>query len=199
MLAEAASSFGGLVGFWHPQIGVYQSPVLRVTGDSFSPSASLGTPESLFALSSVQASCNRCRTVLHPYGMLLSLARGRQQRLPATQLILAVALLVWTGIMLVLGTGQLVDRAPVTRATLEAIVAFASLFGALVMLLFPRGAASRRLWWVAAARPWMQLLICLPVGAAVGIAFILFSKPQRRVAFHLLDTLRELKRTVKNK
>ena len=47
--------------------------------------------------------------------------------------------------------------------------------------------------WVAAARPWMQLLICLPVGAAVGIGFILFSKPQRRVAFHLLDTLRELK------
>ena len=53
--------------------------------------------------------------------------------------------------------------------------------------------------WVAAARPWMQLLICLPVGAAVGIAFILFSKPQRRVAFHLLDTLRELRKTVKNK
>jgi signal transduction histidine kinase len=53
--------------------------------------------------------------------------------------------------MLVMGTGQLADRAPVTRATLEAIVAFASLFGALVMLLFPQGAASRRLWWVAAA------------------------------------------------
>jgi signal transduction histidine kinase len=83
--------------------------------------------------------------------MLLSLARGRQQRLPATQLILAVALVIWTGVMLVLGTGRLADRAPVTRGTLEAVVAFASFFGALVMLLFPRGAGSRRLWWVAAA------------------------------------------------
>ena len=68
--------------------------------------------------------------------MLLSLARGRQQRLPATQLILAVAFVVWTGVMLVLGTGRLADHAPVTRATLEAIVAFVSFFGALVMLLF---------------------------------------------------------------
>jgi signal transduction histidine kinase len=83
--------------------------------------------------------------------MLLSLARGRQQRLPAPQLILAVAFVLWTGLVLLLGTGRLADHAPVTRGTVEAIVAFASFFGALVMLLFPQRAASRRLWWVAAA------------------------------------------------
>jgi O-antigen/teichoic acid export membrane protein len=47
---------------------------------------------------------------------------------------------------------------------------------------------------VAGARPWMQLLICLPVGFAVGIACISFSKPQRDVAIHLFETLRELKK-----
>jgi O-antigen/teichoic acid export membrane protein len=46
---------------------------------------------------------------------------------------------------------------------------------------------------VAGARSWMQLLICLPIGAAVGITFISFSKPQRRVAIYLVETLRELK------
>jgi O-antigen/teichoic acid export membrane protein len=48
--------------------------------------------------------------------------------------------------------------------------------------------------WVAAARSWVQLVICMPVGVAVGIAFISISPPQRRVALDLLDTLRELKK-----
>jgi PST family polysaccharide transporter len=47
---------------------------------------------------------------------------------------------------------------------------------------------------VAAARPWMQVLICLPVGAAVGIVFISISKPQRTVAVHLIETLREFRK-----
>ncbi len=51
--------------------------------------------------------------------------------------------------------------------------------------------------WVAAEPSWMQLLICLPVGATVGIAFISFSKPQRRVAIDLLNIFGELKKTVK--
>jgi O-antigen/teichoic acid export membrane protein len=48
--------------------------------------------------------------------------------------------------------------------------------------------------WVAAARPWMQLLICLPIGATVGIAFISFSKPQRRVARDLWQSVNEFRR-----
>ncbi len=48
--------------------------------------------------------------------------------------------------------------------------------------------------WVAAARPWMQLLICLPVGAAAGIAFISLSKPQRRVANDLWQIVNEFRR-----
>ncbi len=46
---------------------------------------------------------------------------------------------------------------------------------------------------VAGARPWMQLLICLPIGAAVGIIFVSFSKPQRTVAIDLINAVRELK------
>ena len=53
--------------------------------------------------------------------------------------------------------------------------------------------------WAAVARPSVQLLICLPVGAAVGIAFISFFKPQRRVAFYLLDIFRELRTNGQNK
>ena len=47
--------------------------------------------------------------------------------------------------------------------------------------------------WVAATRPWMQLVICLPIGAAVGIAFISFSRPQRRVVSDLWQTVNELR------
>jgi O-antigen/teichoic acid export membrane protein len=50
-------------------------------------------------------------------------------------------------------------------------------------------------WWtrslVADRRPWVQLLICLPVGAAIGLIFICISRPQRRVALHLWQSLRE--------
>ena len=41
--------------------------------------------------------------------------------------------------------------------------------------------------------PLIQLVICLPVGIAVGTAFIFSFSPQRQVALHLLETLRELK------
>ena len=83
--------------------------------------------------------------------MLLTLARGRQQRLPSTQLVLATAIALWAGLIIVLGQGELAARAPVTRGTMETAVAFAALFGALVMLLFPQQASGRRLWWLAAA------------------------------------------------
>ena len=50
-------------------------------------------------------------------------------------------------------------------------------------------------WWVqrlvADRPPWVQLLICLPVGATVGVVFICIAKPQRRVALHLAQTLLE--------
>src|SRR5438045_919559 len=88
---------------------------------------------------------------VRPCAMLLTLARGRQQRLPTAQLVLAAAIALWTVLMIVLGQGDLAARGPVTRGTMETVVAFAALFGALVMLLFPRQAAGRRLWWLAAA------------------------------------------------
>jgi O-antigen/teichoic acid export membrane protein len=42
--------------------------------------------------------------------------------------------------------------------------------------------------------PLAQLLICAPVGGIAGVAFICSFGPQRQVAIHLLDTLRELKK-----
>jgi signal transduction histidine kinase len=83
--------------------------------------------------------------------MLLSLARGRQQRLPVAQLVLAVALVIWAVLMVAVGQGDLARHTPITRGALEAVVTFAALFGAFVMLLFPQQASGRRLWWVAAA------------------------------------------------
>jgi O-antigen/teichoic acid export membrane protein len=47
--------------------------------------------------------------------------------------------------------------------------------------------------WVAAANSWIQLLVCIPAGAAVGIAFICFSKPQRRVATYLWQSMNEFR------
>ena len=48
---------------------------------------------------------------------------------------------------------------------------------------------------IAAARfvPLVQLLICLPMGLLAGSIFVYTFKPQRRVAIHLLNTLRELR------
>jgi O-antigen/teichoic acid export membrane protein len=46
---------------------------------------------------------------------------------------------------------------------------------------------------VADFRPLIQLLICGPVGVLTGIAFISLLKPQRKVAIHLLETVREFK------
>jgi O-antigen/teichoic acid export membrane protein len=42
--------------------------------------------------------------------------------------------------------------------------------------------------------PLVQLLICAPVGILAGVALICSSSPQRQVAAHLLDTMRELKK-----
>jgi PST family polysaccharide transporter len=39
-----------------------------------------------------------------------------------------------------------------------------------------------------------QLLVCVPVGVLAGAAFICTFRPQRQVAIHLLQTLRELKK-----
>jgi O-antigen/teichoic acid export membrane protein len=47
---------------------------------------------------------------------------------------------------------------------------------------------------VADLHPLTQLLICAPVGALIGGAFICAFRPQRQVALHLLDSLRELKK-----
>ncbi len=43
--------------------------------------------------------------------------------------------------------------------------------------------------------PVAQLLICVPVGVLVGALFICCFRPQRQVASHLLETVRELRRT----
>lgn len=45
---------------------------------------------------------------------------------------------------------------------------------------------------VANLHPLTQLLVCVPVGFLVGAAFICVSHPQRKVAMHLLNTVREL-------
>jgi O-antigen/teichoic acid export membrane protein len=42
--------------------------------------------------------------------------------------------------------------------------------------------------------PLAQLLICAPVGLVTGVAFICIFSPQRQVATHLFETLRELKK-----
>jgi PST family polysaccharide transporter len=47
---------------------------------------------------------------------------------------------------------------------------------------------------VADLAPLVQLLICVPAGLLAGAAFIFSFSPQRQVAIHLLDTLRELKK-----
>src|SRR5438045_2271264 len=62
---------------------------------------------------------------VRPCAMLLTLARGRQQRLPTAQLVLAAAIALWTVLMIVLGQGDLAARGPVTRGTMETVVAFA--------------------------------------------------------------------------
>ena len=46
-------------------------------------------------------------------------------------------------------------------------------------------------WFVGDAPSWMQLLICVPVGSFAGAAFICVSRPQRRVAIYLWQSLRE--------
>ena len=45
---------------------------------------------------------------------------------------------------------------------------------------------------VANLHPMTQLLICAPVGVLTGILFICIFQPQRKVAIHLLETVREL-------
>jgi len=52
---------------------------------------------------------------------------------------------------------------------------------------------------VADLRPLIQLLICAPVGVLVGAAFIWSFRAQRRVAIHLFEVLRELKKNRSNK
>ncbi len=47
---------------------------------------------------------------------------------------------------------------------------------------------------VADLRPLTQLLICAPIGILTGVAFICMFQPQRRVAIHLLETVREWNR-----
>jgi O-antigen/teichoic acid export membrane protein len=44
---------------------------------------------------------------------------------------------------------------------------------------------------VADLSPLTQILICVPVGVLTGIAFISLFKPQRNVAIHLLETVRD--------
>ena len=47
---------------------------------------------------------------------------------------------------------------------------------------------------VADLHPLTQLLICAPVGALTGIAFICMFQPQRKVAIDIVETVRELKK-----
>jgi hypothetical protein len=46
---------------------------------------------------------------------------------------------------------------------------------------------------VADLHPLAQLLICAPVGVLTGIVFISIFRPQREVAIHLLETVREFR------
>ena len=46
----------------------------------------------------------------------------------------------------------------------------------------------------ASLAPLAQLLVCVPIGVLAGAAFICTFRPQRQVAIHLLETLRELKK-----
>lgn len=62
-------------------------------------------------------------------------------------LLLAVT---WLGAILVVDNARFVVLAPTAKAGVEVILAVASLFGALVLLLFPQEAASLRLRWIAA-------------------------------------------------
>ena len=48
---------------------------------------------------------------------------------------------------------------------------------------------------VANLAPLAQLLICAPIGVLAGIGFICMFEPQRKMAVHLLEIVRELKRT----
>jgi hypothetical protein len=47
---------------------------------------------------------------------------------------------------------------------------------------------------VASLVPLVQLLICVPAGMLAAAASVYTFGPQRRVAIHLLETLRELKK-----
>jgi O-antigen/teichoic acid export membrane protein len=59
------------------------------------------------------------------------------------------------------------------------------------LVVFAVTSATR--WFIADAAPWMQLLICVPVGGIVGAVFIAISGPQRRVAIYLWQSLREFR------
>jgi len=48
---------------------------------------------------------------------------------------------------------------------------------------------------VAESQPLIQLLVCAPIGVLAGIGFICTFGPQRQIAVHLLETVRELRRT----
>jgi hypothetical protein len=48
---------------------------------------------------------------------------------------------------------------------------------------------------VANLAPLAQLLVCVPVGIMAGAAFIYSFSSQRQVAIHLVETLRELKKS----
>jgi O-antigen/teichoic acid export membrane protein len=48
---------------------------------------------------------------------------------------------------------------------------------------------------VANLAPLSQLLVCVPVGLLTGVAVVCGFAPQRQVAMHLLNTLRELRKT----
>jgi len=52
---------------------------------------------------------------------------------------------------------------------------------------------------VAAMSPFLQLLICVPVGLLGGAAYIYFSPPQRRALDHLFNALGELRKNKREK
>jgi PST family polysaccharide transporter len=59
------------------------------------------------------------------------------------------------------------------------------------LVVFVTTSYARR--WVVDARPIMQILVCAPIGATAGAIFICLSKPQRRVALYLWQSLREFR------
>jgi O-antigen/teichoic acid export membrane protein len=104
------------------------------------------------------------------------------------------------GVAIAFSVSSLVVRVPVLyfmvgrRGPVKTTDLWKVFFRHLPLWLVVLIAARLTLMLVADLRPLAQVLVCVPAGLIAGGAFILSFSPQRQVATHLLDTLRELKK-----